>query len=312
MTAGDPKPDLPKPAWSEDPAIVARQYRSVDNFNARMAFHRLCSVNQQPWYPWVFSQLQDMLTPLVAARREHEDLGPISILEVGSGPAELWRVVGAQLPADWLITVTDLSKGMVRAAKDAITKADGPAQFQFQVCDAQDLPFPDGSFDLVVANQVLYQVPDRDQALMEFKRVLRPGGMVMAATDGGRHLQELVALGIPYFPALGTDGFGDAFGFGTGLLQLSDHFDRITFRRYHDQLVVDTADKAGLAIDHLLSTPHGAAASDEAKRRFAERVHFVVAHHGPWRITKELGLFTAMGPVLIDPDRVHALSRGRR
>jgi SAM-dependent methyltransferase len=312
MPPADRKEALPKPSWSEDPEVVARQYRSPGKFNARLAFHRLCSVNQQPWYPWVFSQIESVLAPTIAQRRDDPNLGPISILEVGSGPAELWRAVGAQMPSDWLVTVTDLSKGMVHAAEGALKGADRPAQFQFHVCDAQDLPFPDCSFDLVIANHVLYQVLDRDQALMEFKRVLRPGGTVMAATDGTRHLQELMAIALPYFPSVNRDRFGDSFGFGTGLLHLADHFNEVTFRRYFDELVVDTAEKADLAIGHLLSTPHGNAASAEAKSRFAERVHFVVSHHGPWRITKEMGVFTARHPTTIDPDRVHALHRGRR
>ncbi len=54
---------------------------------------------------------------------------------------------------------------------------------EFQVADVQDLPFPDGSFDLVTLNIVLVYVPDKQRALDEMARVLRPGGRVLATME---------------------------------------------------------------------------------------------------------------------------------
>lgn len=54
---------------------------------------------------------------------------------------------------------------------------------EFQVADVQDLPFPDGSFDLVTLNIVLVYVPDKQRALEEMARVLRPGGHVLATME---------------------------------------------------------------------------------------------------------------------------------
>ena len=59
------------------------------------------------------------------------------------------------------------------------------------VGDAQRLPFADGSFDCVLAMHMLYHVPDRDLALAEIRRVLRPGGVALALTNSHRHLEEL-------------------------------------------------------------------------------------------------------------------------
>ncbi|MBX9701278.1 MAG: class I SAM-dependent methyltransferase [Acetobacteraceae bacterium] len=50
------------------------------------------------------------------------------------------------------------------------------------ICDAHDLPFPDGSFDLVVAVAVLEHVADPQRVVAEIWRVLKPGGKVYAAT----------------------------------------------------------------------------------------------------------------------------------
>ena len=52
-------------------------------------------------------------------------------------------------------------------------------------------PFDDGAFDVVIANHMLYHVPAPQRAVAEFARVLRPDGLLMAATNGPRHLRQL-------------------------------------------------------------------------------------------------------------------------
>ncbi len=64
----------------------------------------------------------------------------------------------------------------------------------YRVADIRALPFEDESFDGVVANHMLYHVPDRPQALAEIRRVLRSAGRVFATTNGGDHLQEIKAF----------------------------------------------------------------------------------------------------------------------
>ncbi len=54
---------------------------------------------------------------------------------------------------------------------------------EFGVADVQDLPFPDEIFDLVTLNIVLVYVPDKQRALGEMARVLRPGGHVLASME---------------------------------------------------------------------------------------------------------------------------------
>jgi SAM-dependent methyltransferase len=65
---------------------------------------------------------------------------------------------------------------------------------EYRVADARALPFPDASFDAVLACHMLYHVPDRARAYAEVKRVLRPGGRFVAATNVWTHLIELREL----------------------------------------------------------------------------------------------------------------------
>jgi ubiquinone/menaquinone biosynthesis C-methylase UbiE len=57
--------------------------------------------------------------------------------------------------------------------------------------DVQDLPFGDEAFDVVAALWMLYHVPDVNRAIGELRRVLRPGGLLVAVTNGDRHLADL-------------------------------------------------------------------------------------------------------------------------
>lgn len=81
------------------------------------------------------------------------------------------------------VVAIDLSPRMVELARERGVDA--------RVGDVQTLPFADGEFDCAVANWMLYHVPDIDRGLSELARVLRPGGRLVAATNGARHLEEL-------------------------------------------------------------------------------------------------------------------------
>ena len=60
--------------------------------------------------------------------------------------------------------------------------------------EAEELPFEDESFDLVFGHAVLHHIPDLDRAFAEFRRVLRPGGMIAFAGEPSRYGDRLAAL----------------------------------------------------------------------------------------------------------------------
>lgn len=63
-----------------------------------------------------------------------------------------------------------------------------------RIADAVSLPFADESFDIVAAHYMLYHVPDPRQALHEFRRVLRPGGTLVAASNGSPRETEALRI----------------------------------------------------------------------------------------------------------------------
>jgi SAM-dependent methyltransferase len=62
------------------------------------------------------------------------------------------------------------------------------------VADAQALPLSDAGVDVVLCAHMLYHVPDIDRAIVELRRVVRPGGRVIVATNGAGHTAELKAV----------------------------------------------------------------------------------------------------------------------
>lgn len=115
-----------------------------------------------------------------------------AILDVGSGTGinllELARVFG---PCRLLVGI-DLSPGMVAVAGAKAGMSGVVAAFQEG--DAEDIPYPDGTFDLVVANSMYHWIPDRLRAAREFARVLRPGGQLLLACATGPGFGEWTGL----------------------------------------------------------------------------------------------------------------------
>jgi ubiquinone/menaquinone biosynthesis C-methylase UbiE len=87
---------------------------------------------------------------------------------------------------------TDISQGMLdelSASARRLGLEVGTAR-----CEAERLPFPDDSFDLVLGHAVLHHLPDLDAAFREFRRVLRPGGRLAFCGEPSRHGDRLAAV----------------------------------------------------------------------------------------------------------------------
>jgi SAM-dependent methyltransferase len=247
------------------------QYRDSGNLRARMGLHGRFSTNPQGWQAWVFDRIA-----LPEGGR---------LLELGCGPGDLWRANAERLPGDWHLTLTDYSIGMVREARDGLARVRPDLAIVAANVDAQALPFGDGSFDAVVANHMLYHVPDRPRALAEIRRVLRPGGRCYAATNGGRHMQELGTLAAGQTLAAVQIRGRLGFDLENGAAQLAPYFADVQLRRYDDALVVTEAEPL---IAYIRSMSRRADQDDE---RIAATVAERIARDGAIRITKDTGMF---------------------
>jgi ubiquinone/menaquinone biosynthesis C-methylase UbiE len=113
-------------------------------------------------------------------------------LEIGSGTG-YFSLNLVQLGVIERLTATDISAGMLKRLA-ATAEALGVDQVTTVATEAEELPFEDESFDLVFGHAVLHHIPDLDRAFAEFRRVLRPGGMVAFAGEPSRYGDRLAAL----------------------------------------------------------------------------------------------------------------------
>lgn len=204
-----------------------RQYADATNLNARIQFYSRFSTRADTLGQWVFDRLD--------LPRQSQ------LLELGCGTGYLWAGNASRVPSEWDVMLSDMSPGMVREARGNL--ADKGLEFVFFVIDAQAIPLADASLDAVVANHILYHVPDRARALSEIHRVLRPGGRLFATTNGRGHLrelQELVERVVPGGYDNGTEGV--RFGLENGADQLAGWFPEVALHRRRESLLVTEAD----------------------------------------------------------------------
>ncbi len=113
-------------------------------------------------------------------------------LEIGSGTG-YFSLNLVQLGVIERLTATDISPGMLKRLA-ATAEALGVADVTTVATEAEELPFADESFDLVFGHAVLHHIPDLGRAFAEFRRVLRPGGMIAFAGEPSRYGDRLAAL----------------------------------------------------------------------------------------------------------------------
>jgi len=253
--------------------LRSEQYGDAKNLNARAYVHRRFSTNDYPWQRWVFDRF---------------DLPErCDILDVGCGPGDLWLENGERIPRGWRVTLSDLSVGMIHEAMGNL--GGNPNRFSPLVFDAQAIPLPDESVDVVVANHMLYHVPDRDAALYEFSRVLRAGGQLYAATNGLDHLRELGELVGRFCVDADTANVATAFGLENGATQLLNYFPHVTRHRQENALVVTEAEP-------IIAYTQSMMAGRASMRNLEALVRWVrerIAAQGAIHIQKDAGLLVA-------------------
>ncbi|GGK65292.1 hypothetical protein Sme01_24520 [Sphaerisporangium melleum] len=100
------------------------------------------------------------------------------VLDVGCGTGYLSRVIAPVVTPSGHVTGVDAAPAMVEYSRRR-----APGNCDYVVGEGQDLPFPDGSFDLVVSTFAVHHIPPaaRAETLREMFRVLRPGGRLLIA-----------------------------------------------------------------------------------------------------------------------------------
>jgi len=153
----------------DNPMLVRWEFASEERLEVRNAIYRQLIEGVDA---------ESVAFDAVAERR------PQRVLDVGCGLGEFGQRVQDELAAE--VVAIDLSPRMVALSRQRGLDA--------RVGDIEHLELEDASFDCVVANWVLYHVPDLERGLRELVRVLEPGGRLVAGTLGDGNLREVWEL----------------------------------------------------------------------------------------------------------------------
>jgi ubiquinone/menaquinone biosynthesis C-methylase UbiE len=195
----------------DNPMLVRWEFASEERLEQRNQIHRELIEGVNP---------EEELFAAIAEVR------PRRVLEVGSGAGRMAERVRDQLGTE--VVAVDTSDRMVDLTRQRGIEA--------QVADVTQLPFGDEEFDCVFAGWVLYHVADRDRAIAECARVLKPGGRFATATLADENMADLWNfLGSPRERTL-------TFSSTNGEEQLARHFARVEAREAEGAVVFKTAE----------------------------------------------------------------------
>jgi len=101
-----------------------------------------------------------------------------SVLDIGCGGGVDTMIAGIMVGATGHVVGIDMSSEMLERARENLSRTD-LANVSFQECSAEDLPFPDQNFDVVISSGVFNLIPDKLKALREVFRAMKPYGRLM-------------------------------------------------------------------------------------------------------------------------------------
>jgi ubiquinone/menaquinone biosynthesis C-methylase UbiE len=258
---------------SDSARLLREQYKDGSNLSARVRLHQRFSTNRYGLTRWMLDQFQ---LPNNA-----------TVLELGCGTGILWRG-SVEVPPGWRVILTDMSAGMLNETRGSLSRLG--RSFSYMQADAQAIPFRDASFDGVIANHMLYHVPDIPRALDEVRRVLKPGGFCYAATMGLASMREMNDLAARFFSIPRMTEAATRFGLESGEPYMRGAFSDVKLERYSDSLVITEAEPL---MDYICSMSVRSKITDEQIGALRAHVENEIATHGEIRMTKDTGLFIA-------------------
>ena len=256
--------------------LKEEQYKSSKNLSARIVIHQKFRTNPESFYGWIW--------------KNYEINKPVKILEVGCGTGEFWQENNSKLASGSEVLMTDFSEGMVEKAKSKINFDN----IKLEVADIENLPYPDDSFDIVMAHHVIYHAADKDKAISELKRVVKPDGFISITTNSERHMLNVYTIAHSIDDNFSMVRNIDGFTEEDADEMLKNHFSNIKKEVYEDMLEVDDLE---FMIEYIKSTTEPRKIylkedfydkySEIVKRDIDEKGHFDILKRSPLFICKK-------------------------
>ena len=204
------------------------------------------------------------------------------MLELGCGTCDMWKGHEDLMSTCSKIILSDFSEGMLENAK---ANLGDNSNVEYRVIDIQNIPFDDETFDVVIANMMLYHVPDMNRGLSEVQRVLKNGGAFYCATFGEHGIMEFLSQVLNAYGV--EDNVNKNFTLQNGKEILEPFFSDVQKLNYEDSLAVTEIDDL---IEYIYSLSSMTTLSAVPKNEIRE----VLANHmknGVLQVPKEYGMF---------------------
>jgi demethylmenaquinone methyltransferase/2-methoxy-6-polyprenyl-1,4-benzoquinol methylase len=158
------------------------------------------------------------------------------VLDVAGGTADLSSAFARRVGATGQVWLTDINNAMLGVGRDRLL--DEGVLAPAAQCDAEKLPFPDNHFDIVTVAFGLRNMTHKDKALVEMRRVLRPGGrlLVLEFSKVWKPLEKVYdAYSFKLLPWLGQKIAGDAESYRYLAESIRMHPDQETLKAMMEQ-----------------------------------------------------------------------------
>lgn len=211
--------------------VVKQQYATANNLNTRISIHDKYSTNKMGFGNWIVSNYRI-------------DKGA-SVLELGCGTGDMWKGRESLIRSCSRLILSDFSDGMVATTKEVVGDFEN---IEYKVLDIQKISYEDDSFDVVIANMMLYHVPNIEKGLAEVRRVLKKGGIFYCATYGEHGIIEYLSKILSEYGV--EDRINKNFTLQNGDEILRTTFSEVKKIEYIDSLAVTNIDDM---VDYIYS-----------------------------------------------------------
>lgn len=256
---------------------VKEQYKSDKNLNIRSNLHSY-NINKIDFDKWCFDQIN---FPSNAR-----------VLELGCGTGKFWLKNKENIDKSLDITLSDFSKSMIKIAKDKLKEVD--YKFKYEEINMENIPYEDNSFDVVIAEHMIYFAPNVEKALSEIRRVLKKGGVLYASANSCETMAELNKLVEKFDSSLGIDnnGYSTRFELENGEGILKEHFNKVEIEILEGKIIVNQAEPV---VSYKASTIQGSSILvGEKKKEFTKYLEEYIEKNGDISITTKTCMFKAM------------------